>query len=263
MDLTNLPTPDQVVTSLLTLAGASTGVLALYTIGSTLLAWYQSGKTVVSGTAKAHSALLRAWATLGKMKPVQVFSAAVGTFFVMGAQILTLWLCYISANIIWIGFFDPYLFQRFTNMMDTNPSQLLTPGVAESFLVHNWLTTAYVTVGALIIVRSYVQSFRGKHYSPDAAAFFIALPASLLTMVACAVVALAGAALVFVGGITMLSQLSDKPLDIKNVLDLLLGGSIWLGIGLVSALYAVTCRFAVAGAERIVRTFGLQKKNIL
>jgi hypothetical protein len=263
MDFTQLPAPDELFISLLALAGVSTGILAMLTLGFTLLAWYQSGKSVVDGAAKAKTAAGRAWRTLGEMKPVQVGSAISGTIFIMGAQILTLWLCYISANIIWLSFFDHDLFNRFANLIDTNPMQFFAPGIAGSFLVSNWFTTLCVTIGAVVIIWSYVQAVRGKHFSTAGATFIVAMPAALLLGIACLVLLLAGAAFLFVGGIYLLGLLAGADSgNAKSFQELLFGATIWGTIGIASGLYCATCRFALAGAQRIVKTFGLTKRIV-
>jgi hypothetical protein len=259
MDWRNLPTFEQVIVNTLALFGLSGTVLALIAFGFFLLSWYQGGRAVVAGTMMAGGMVGHFLSKLSKMKPVRAILFIFGILAVLAAQALTLILCFVGGNYasFLIASFagDSGRWQGFAEILDHNPSLVLTPQVIHTYFIFDWITTIYLFIAVAVLARSYFQAWRNKLNDDHVAAktFLLALPAALTCGYAGLVLVFVGAAVLFLLAMNSIEFIFTGRFSNSVPHDMLVGTAVTMVVFAASFMYTMTCHFAITGSRRVVR----------
>lgn len=244
-DVPVIPGFDELIVSFGQFLGVSVTVLALTTLAFSLASYIGPGKSVLKGAMSVS----RGARELAAHPPVNPLASLLITLVALAAQALTLGLCFLGGNYIsMIGDNAHYL--RAKGLFQENGLHSLSPEIMAQAFQWDPVSKTYVLAAFLLILWSYVISFRNNGSGVQFVGTIIGAPAGLLFIAA------AGAAMIVAGlGIftlilSLLAGTFGETLRevLTNALPLVIGGSIcWL--------YLKACEAATKASLVVARSW--------
>lgn len=249
MDLEDLriDSPDDYIAPLAQFFGISGGVVALVLAALALQSWFGFGKSALNhGRTVA-----RAAGSVYRNPPRNLLFALLVTVLVPVAQAGALILCFLGGNYISM-IWDSPRWQRAVNLFAGGLDKLPPLDSFASVLKWDTISTAYVVLGAFLILQSYIKSSRGQFESLSTIGSVLAFPAVILLGLAAISGVFTGLILLFTIAVAILGSLAGAG-SVQDTITESLPIALPLIVGsAVCFAYWSACQAAVRSSRIVV-----------